>query len=199
MDKNEILSLISQLENIEKQLNDGEPQDMGFVDVINETLRKLTKEINIEETSSSQFELDVNFKKLSEKAVTPSYSKIGDAGLDLTCTKVIKQTKTLIVYGTDIAIEIPLNYVGLVFPRSSIREYQLSMANCVGVIDSGYRGEIEVSFNKENLDSERKLEYNIGDRNAQLIILPYPTIRLTEVNELSDTERGKKGHGSTGN
>ena len=89
--------------------------------------------------------MDIKVKRLTEKAVIPAYQKPGDAGLDLTCTSVsIKEGK--IIYGTDLAIEIPEGYVGLIFPRSSIHKFQLSLANSVGVIDSGYRGEIKVIY-----------------------------------------------------
>jgi dUTP pyrophosphatase len=93
-------------------------------------------------------------------------------------------------------MEIPKNYVGLIFPRSSVRNKDLILSNCVGVIDSGYRGEIQATFKKtDGLDS---IKYNIGDRGAQIIILPYPQVNFKEVEELSDTERGSGGFGSTG-
>ena len=94
-------------------------------------------------------------------------------------------------------MEIPKGYVGLVFPRSSIRNQDLILSNCVGVIDSGYRGELQATFKKTNgLDS---LKYKVGERGAQIVILPYPQIRMIESNELSNTERGEGGFGSTGN
>ena len=142
--------------------------------------------------------IQVKVKKLSDKAVISSYAKAGDAGLDLVATSIIGEQLTNITYGTDLAIEIPEGYVGLIFPRSSIRKYDLVLSNSVGVIDSGYRGEIMVTFVKtENPRSIEKV-YKVGDRIAQLIILPYPQIQLIESNELSDSERGKGGFGSTG-
>ena len=134
------------------------------------------------------------WQKLKENAVIPQYAKDGDAGLDLITTKIISETDKDITYGTDIALEIPYGYVGLIFPRSSIRKYGLVLANSVGVVDSGYRGEIQISFKKTSQISH----YNIGDKIAQLIILPYPSIELVEAEELSDTERGEGGFGSTG-
>jgi len=93
-------------------------------------------------------------------------------------------------------LEIPERFVGLVFPRSSIRNTELTLSNCVGVIDSGYRGELQATFNKSNgLDS---ISYNIGDRVCQILIIPYPPIEFVEVDELSNTERGEGGFGSTG-
>ncbi len=141
--------------------------------------------------------MTIKFKKLYKNAVTPSYAKPGDAGLDLTATTIISNTTFEVTYGTSIAVEIPEGYVGLIFPRSSIRKYDLQLSNSVGVIDSGYRGELQFTFNKtQGLDS---LKYKIGDRIGQLVILPYPQIELVEVNQLSSTERGDEGFGSSGN
>lgn len=140
----------------------------------------------------------VKIKKLNENAVIPQYAKDGDAGMDLVATSIISDTTTQITYGIGIAMEIPEGFVGLVFPRSSIRKYDLALSNCVGVIDSGYRGELQATFNKINHHSVRKEDYKIGDRIAQIIILPYPKFMFREVEELSNTERGNGGFGSTG-
>ena len=137
--------------------------------------------------------MQVNIKKLHKKAVIPSYSKPGDAGMDLTITSIISENTFHISYGFGIAVEIPEGFVGLVFPRSSIRKTDLLLSNAVGVIDSGYRGEIQATFKKIGLD-----KYEIGDRGAQIMIIPYPPIEFTEVEELSNTERGVGGFGSTG-
>ena len=140
--------------------------------------------------------MKVKIKKLHSDAVIPTYAKSGDAGMDLVATKIISNTTFDITYGTDIALEIPEGFVGLVFPRSSIRKYELILSNSVGVIDSGYRGEIQTTFKKENgLDS---LAYKVGDRICQITIIPHPTIEFEEVNELNNTERGEGGFGSTG-
>jgi dUTP pyrophosphatase len=90
-------------------------------------------------------------------------------------------------------MEIPEGFMGLVFPRSSIRKTDLVLSNSVGVIDSGYRGEIQVTFKKSGLN-----KYEIGDRGAQIIIIPHPPVQFLEVKELSDTLRGEGGFGSTG-
>ena len=140
--------------------------------------------------------MQIKIKKLNPEAVIPTYAKVGDAGMDLVATNIKSNTTFDITYGLGIALEIPEGFVGLVFPRSSIRKYDLALSNSVGVIDSGYRGELQATFKKTNgLDS---LSYNIGDRVAQLIIIPHPTIEFEEVNELSNTERGEGGFGSTG-
>jgi dUTP pyrophosphatase len=140
--------------------------------------------------------MEVRIKKLSENAVIPTYAKDGDAGMDLVATRIISNTTFDVSYGTDLAMEIPNGFVGLVFPRSSIRKYELALSNSVGVIDSGYRGELQATFKKTNgLDS---LAYKVGDRIAQIMIIPHPPIEFKEVNDLSDTERGDGGFGSTG-
>jgi dUTP pyrophosphatase len=141
--------------------------------------------------------MQIKIKKLHNNAVIPQYAKAGDAGMDLVATEVIDGYGFSVTYGTGLAMEIPEGYVGLVFPRSSIRKYDLSLTNCVGVIDSGYRGEIQATFRKEaGIPSKR---YEVGDKIAQMIILPYPSIQFIETDELSDTERGEGGFGSTGN
>ena len=140
--------------------------------------------------------LQVNFKKLHPNSISPCYAKQGDAGMDLTATEIISNEPFQIVYGTGIAVEIPEGHVGLVFPRSSIRKYDLSLTNSVGVIDSGYRGEIQVTFRKEKGVASKI--YEVGDRVCQIMIIPFPAVNFTETNELSDSERGTGGHGSTG-
>lgn len=139
----------------------------------------------------------VNIKKLSENAVIPTYAKEGDAGMDLVATS-IKFDGTQITYGTGLAIEIPEGFVGLVFPRSSIRKTDLSLSNSVGVIDSGYRGEIQATFNQKSLSKDGQILYGVGDRICQLMIIPHPHVDFIEVQELNNTERGEGGFGSTG-
>ena len=139
--------------------------------------------------------MQVKIKKLHPDAVIPKYAKDGDAGLDLTAVgKYFDQGKLLWVYHTGIQIEIPKGYVGLVFPRSSIANVGIRLSNCVGVIDSGYRGEILAKFDVAYLGADL---YKLGDRIAQLIIMPYPEIEFVEVDELSQTERCSGGYGST--
>jgi dUTP pyrophosphatase len=141
----------------------------------------------------------VNIKKIHPEAVIPSYAKSGDAGMDLVATSIISETPSQITYGLGIALEIPEGFVGLVFPRSSIRKTRLQLSNSVGVIDSGYRGELQATFNKITTTIEnQKNDYKVGDRVCQITIIPYPPIEFNEVNELSNTERGEGGFGSTG-
>lgn len=140
--------------------------------------------------------MKVRFKKLSAKAVTPQYAKPGDAGMDMVATSMVKG-EVYYEYGTEIVVEIPEGYVGLLFPRSSISKTKQILANHVGVVDSGYRGEIKFRFKKLSWDNGEI--YNVGDKIGQLIIIPYPTIELEEVSELSETYRGDSGFGSSGN
>jgi dUTP pyrophosphatase len=140
--------------------------------------------------------MQIKFKKKHPNAIVPAYAKTGDAGLDLTGITIDWETETQICYDTWLSVEIPEGYVGLIFPRSSIRNYELSLSNAVGVIDSGYRGSIKFIFNKLRGD-ESKI-YAVGERIGQLIILPYPKIETIEVEELSNSERGLVGFGITG-
>jgi dUTP pyrophosphatase len=143
--------------------------------------------------------MKIQFKKLVPEAQKPKFGKPGDAGADLVATSKEWRGDRQIVYGTGLALEIPEGMVGLVFPRSSIRDKNLSMANSVGVIDSGYRGEVMVTFNVTANDLDFVTKYAIGDRIAQLLIIPVPLVQFVEVDELSETQRGTDGHGSTGN
>lgn len=140
----------------------------------------------------------IKIKKLHPDAVIPKYAKPGDAGFDLTAVDVhIDNDRNLgskYYYRTGLAFEIPAGYVGLIFPRSSIFKTGMMLTNCVGVIDSGYRG--EVSFIFRNLQNNPI--YQIGDRIGQMIIMPFPHVEFQEVDELSDTERGTGGFGSSG-
>ena len=162
----------------------------------------------------------VKIKKLHPDAVIPQYAKNGDAGMDLTAVSMTSDEFGNICYGTGLAFEIPEGYVGLVFPRSSIFKSNLNLSNSVGVIDSGYRGEVSFKFNViHNVSPWLKFlwqkymkkdpvnvtintlgfnKYKVGDRIGQIIIMPYPQIEFEEVLELSETERGTKGYGSSG-
>lgn len=134
----------------------------------------------------------VKFKRFDSRAIAPFKKHEHDAGFDLTaCT--IDVADNYVQYNTNIGVEIPEGYVGLVFPRSSISDTNLLLANSVGVIDSSYRGAIKCRFKT----THGSRPYEIGDRIAQLIIIPYPQIQFEEVEELSTTERNDGGFGST--
>ncbi len=209
--------------------------------------------------------MKIKFVKLHENATMPKKAHATDAGFDLTATSRHFDEHGALVYGTGIAVEIPDGYVGYVFPRSSISKIDLAMSNAVGVIDSGYRGEITAKFKPAMLYCDNALTstkgigthatdhtgtvqtdpktqsvsahgldngffgeirqtrngraesivinadgdemhlstldpriYNVGERIAQLIIMPLPEIEFEEADTLSDGERGANGYGSTG-
>ena len=139
--------------------------------------------------------MKVKVKRLDAGARIPKYSKRGDAGMDLYAVTQTFDDHGNYVFGTGLAMEIPRGYVGLIFPRSSISKTAHSLRNAVGVIDSGYRGEIMMKYDINTLNSP---VYEVGDRIAQIIILPYPQIEFEEAWELSKTQRGTGGFGSTG-
>lgn len=138
-------------------------------------------------------------KKLNEKAVIPTKANPGDAGLDLTAISTsqhLDRNGITVEYGTGLAFEIPEGHVGLIFPRSSIHKTSLSLTNAVGVIDSGYRGEVKFKF--RDLSNNIGKVYQIGDRVGQLVIIPIPEVEVVISEELSDTQRGSGAFGSTG-
>lgn len=132
--------------------------------------------------------LPIRFKKLHPDAKAPYQATPGSAGWDLTATSVepIKGNLWLNKYGTGLAVEIPKGYVGLVFPRSSVYKTHTGLTNCVGVIDSDYRGEISAVFTS----GAKCNDYKVGDRICQLVIMPIPAVRFVEAEELTETERG---------
>ena len=139
--------------------------------------------------------MKVRIKKIHQDAVTPSYAKFGDAGMDLRAVSVENDVHGNFVCRTGIAMEIPEGYVGLLFPRSSVSKTGMTLRNSVGVIDSGYRGEIMLKFGR--LSTGAPL-YKAGDKVGQIIIMPHPFVEFIEAEELSNTERGFGGFGSTG-
>lgn len=153
--------------------------------------------------------MKVNIKKLGDLATIPTYGRHGDAGMDLTATSKWYDEHGNVCYGTQLAFEIPNGFAGFLFPRSSNTKKDLILGNSVGVIDSGYRGEVVFKFKPTIIytmgDSINFVgppyhllnNYEIGDRIGQLIIMPYPQIEFNEVDELSHTDRGIGGFGST--
>lgn len=137
--------------------------------------------------------LNIKIKKLHKDAVIPTRAHATDAGYDLYAASSSVDKDYNIVYGTGVAVEIPTGYVGLVFPRSSIASKDIMLSNSVGVIDSGYRGEVMAKFRKGGTRG-----YDVGERIAQLIILPYPEVVFEEAEELSESDRGTGGYGSSG-
>lgn len=140
--------------------------------------------------------MKIKFKKLRPDAIAPKQAHPGDAGFDLTAiTYSWNGDLQLREYTTGIAVEIPRGYVGLIFPRSSVYKTGMTLTNCVGVIDSGYRGDIGAKFRVGN---DPCLAYKPGDRIGQLVIVPIPEVEFVEAEELSETERGAGCYGSTG-
>ena len=152
--------------------------------------------------------MKVRFKKLHPEAKTPTYSHADDAAMDLTATSFEQDEFGNYSYGIGLALEIPENHVGLIFPRSSNHKKSLVMSNSVAVIDPGYRGEIVVKFKhytqkmyhitNDNSYEISNSPYQVGDRIAQLIIVPRPHILFEESEVLSESIRGENGYGSTG-
>ena len=178
------------------------------------------------EKQNGQKELKVRIKKLHPDAVIPKYAHDADCGMDLTAVNKEYDNYGNVVYGFGLAFEIPKGYAGFIFPRSSNYKTGLLLSNCVGIVDSCYRGEVMAKFSmlKSNVVPARLLDrirwfikghfdrnvpmngnycglgsYNVGDRVAQMVILPYPKVTFEEVDELSETDRGDGGYGSTGN
>lgn len=164
----------------------------------------------------------VRIKKLVPEAVIPTRGTALSAGYDLTATSVSFDKDGNLCYGTGLAFEIPEGYAGFLFPRSSNSKKDLALSNCVGVIDSDYRGEVTFKFRpalafnpfqsnqaiwtnaginyageilKDNVNAIR---YAVGDRIGQLIILPVPDVQFEVSEVLSETVRGTGGYGSTG-
>ena len=143
--------------------------------------------------------MNIKIKKLDSKAVIPAYANPGDAGMDVYATSM-KFTEDYIEYGTGLSFEVPEGYVMLIFPRSSISNKDLVLTNSVGVLDSGYRGELRFRFKKLREAGKLRMDlYNPGDKIGQIMIIPYPTIEFEEVESLSDSVRGVGGFGSSGN
>lgn len=149
--------------------------------------------------------MKINIKKLVSEAVIPTYAIEGDGAMDLTAVSKKRDDIGNIVYGTGLAVEIPIGYVGLIFPRSSVSKKPLDLANSVGVIDAAYRGEVICKFKPTPIFIPEKVvlsgyqdEYIVGERIAQIMIIPRPSIEFNEVDELSASDRGSGGFGSTG-
>lgn len=140
----------------------------------------------------------VNIIRLDKGLPLPTYSQPGDAGMDLFSTENIRifpGVRRLV--GTGIALEIPCGYAGFIHPRSGLaHKHGITVVNAPGTIDSGYRGEIKV--NLLNTDLSVPFDIERGDRIAQIVFQPVITASLVEVDELTSSERGSGGHGSTG-
>ena len=138
--------------------------------------------------------------KLNEGAITPEKATEGSAGWDLYAWEVKEGPRhSLYMYDTGVSVAIPWGHVGLLFPRSSISKTDFHLRNCVGVIDSDYRGTIKMCFQVSPKDKSPYLQtYVHRERIGQLVVVPAPTIEMVEVDDLPSTTRGAGGFGSTG-
>jgi dUTP diphosphatase len=142
--------------------------------------------------------IELPIRRLRDDAVLPARAYRGDAGLDLSaCDRVELGPGERTVVGTGLAVAIPEGYAGFVQPRSGLADrHGITIVNSPGLIDSGYRGELKVIL--LNTDSEHTFVVEPGMRVAQLVVLELPEIELEEVDELPATQRGVRGHGSSG-
>ena len=142
--------------------------------------------------------IELPIRRLRDGAVLPARAYHGDAGLDLSaCERVELEPGERAVVGTGLAVAIPEGYAGFVQPRSGLADrHGITVVNSPGLIDSGYRGELKVIL--LNTDSQHPFVVEPGMRIAQLVVLELPEIELDEVDELPATERGVRGHGSSG-
>ncbi|MCK4979244.1 MAG: dUTP diphosphatase [Candidatus Delongbacteria bacterium] len=144
-----------------------------------------------------EIKFEIKVKKLSEKAILPSFAHPGDAGMDLFSieNKILESGRSYLVK-TGISIQLPKNTEAQIRPRSGLAlKHTISLTNAPGTIDEGYRGEIGVimiNHGRENF------EITEGMKIAQMVIKPIYEVKITEVNDLSDTSRGEGGFGSTG-
>ena len=138
----------------------------------------------------------INVKKLHPDATLPTYGTAGAACFDLSAVTIEGWGLSKATYGTGLSFEIPKDHVMLVFSRSGHGfKDNIRLSNCVGVIDSDYRGEVKVKLAADGIKPPR---FNQGDRIAQAMILPIQQVSFALVDELSDTDRGTGGFGSTG-
>lgn len=143
--------------------------------------------------------MKINIKKLSERAILPTYGSEYAAGADLyACVDgdITVQPHATVVIPTGLALELPVGYAGLIYARSGLATKKgLAPANKVGVVDCDYRGEVKVALHNH---SDIPQTVAVGERVAQLVITPYITAEFVAADELSDTARGAGGFGSTG-
>ena len=143
--------------------------------------------------------MEINVKKLNDKAVIPAYGSEFAAGADLyACVdeEVTVPAHCTVMIPTGIALELPVGYAGFIYARSGLASKRnLAPANKVGVVDCDYRGEVKVALHNHG---ETAQTVAAGERVAQLVVAPYVTARFVEAEELSSTARGAGGFGSTG-
>lgn len=131
-------------------------------------------------------------------AHVPAYAHPGDAGADLVSSEALRlEPGERALVGTGVRIALPDGYAAFVVPRSGLAaKHGITIVNSPGTVDAGYRGEIKVSL--LNTDARDAYDIAVGDRIAQLIIMPVPRVQFIPVEELPDSSRGERGFGSTG-
>jgi dUTP pyrophosphatase len=141
----------------------------------------------------------IQIKKLNDKAILPTRGSMQAAGYDLyACTDqdIVIAPHNTVKVGTGLSMAVPDGYFGAVYARSGLASKQgLRPSNCVGVIDSDYRGELIVAMHN---DTEVEATIKKNERIAQLVVMPFLSVEFEETEELDDTERGSGGFGSTG-
>jgi len=142
--------------------------------------------------------IELPIQRLRDEAVVPERAYEGDAGLDLAACELVELAPgERAIVGTGLAVAIPEGYAGFVQPRSGLADrHGISIVNSPGLIDSGYRGELKVIL--LNTDRSKPFVIEPGMRIAQLVVLAVPELELLELDELPATERGVRGHGSSG-
>lgn len=188
------------------------PKQKRTVGDVDADLKSMRDQIR---TLQNQQTITVKIKKLCDEATIPTYVTDGSAGMDIFATsREYDYENSCQVYHTGLSIEIPKGYVGLLFPKSGICKHTQYLTNCIGVIDSDYRGEVVAKFKADWLHVLQKIKensiimnwllskfvsrtntYETGEAIVQMIIIPYPKINLLEVEELSSTVRGDRGFG----
>jgi dUTP diphosphatase len=141
--------------------------------------------------------IELEVMRVRAEARVPEHAYAGDAGIDLACCEAVALAPgERALVSTGLAVAIPEGYAGFVQPRSGLAaRHGISVVNSPGLIDSGYRGEIQVVL--LNTDGERTFTADAGERIAQLVVLPVPELVVREVDELPPSERGVRGFGSS--
>jgi dUTP pyrophosphatase len=142
--------------------------------------------------------IEVPIRRLRDDAVLPQRAYAGDAGFDLAaCDRVVLGPGERAVVGTGLALALPAGYAAFVQPRSGLAARNgITIVNSPGLVDAGYRGEVMVVLH--NTDPAEAFEVEPGMRIAQLVVLRLPEVALHEVDALPESERGERGHGSSG-
>jgi dUTP pyrophosphatase len=142
--------------------------------------------------------IELPIRRLRPDAVIPARAYEGDAGLDLAaCDRITLAPGERVVVGTGLSVGVPEGYAGFVQPRSGLAAlHGITIVNSPGLVDAGYRGEVMVVL--LNTDRDRSFTVEPGMRIAQLVVLEVPSIRPVETQELLESERGARGHGSSG-